>query len=210
MSNYNNFVFYGGWREVLEGYREDFGDEYAKETLWNLMLMATAGDIETDKKSIINFVHGACMPNIEAAQDRYEKAQLGGQKGGRPKLLSDLDEKTIATLRKEGRTAVQIGQILGVSEKTIRRSNGWKEYKTYECAADKTDKTDTKTQKPEIDIDIDIEKEKDKDIENLSTDDMEVYLFEYDCFLRSGKSKAEAKRLALELVNEEINGKTGA
>ena len=59
MSNYNNFVFYGGWREVLEGYREDFGDEYAKETLWNLMLMATAGDIETDKKSIINFVQGA-------------------------------------------------------------------------------------------------------------------------------------------------------
>ena len=207
MSNYNNFVFYGGWREVLEGYREDFGDEYAKETLWNLMLMATAGDIETDKKSIINFVHGACMPNIEAAQDRYEKAQLGGQKGGRPKLLSDLDEKIIATLRKEGRTAVQIGQILGVSEKTIRCSNGWKEYKTYECAADKTDKTDPKTQKPEIDIDI--EKEKDKDIENLSVEDMEVYLFEYDCFLRSGKSKEEAKRLALELVNEEISEKTG-
>ena len=55
----------------------------------------------------------------------------------------------------------------------------------------------------------DIEKEKDKDIENLSTEDMEVYLFEYDCFLRSGKSKEEAKRLALELVNEEINEKTG-
>ena len=50
MSNYNNFVFYGSWREVLEGFREDFGDDYAKETLWNLMLMATAGDIETTKK----------------------------------------------------------------------------------------------------------------------------------------------------------------
>lgn len=198
MSNYNNFVFYGGWREVLEGYREDFGDEYAKETLWNLMLMATAGDIETDKKSIINFVHGACMPNIEAAQDRYEKAQLGGQKGGRPKLLSDLDEKTIAVLRKEGRTAVQIGQILGVSEKTIRRSNGWKEYKTYECAADKTDKTDPKTQNPEIDI----EKEIDKKIEALHLMDKEAFDFEYDCFVQGGLSELEAKKRALEAIDK--------
>ena len=193
MSNYNNFVFYGGWREVLEGYREDFGDEYAKETLWNLMLMATAGDIETDKKSIINFVHGACMPNIEAAQDRYEKAQLGGQKGGRPKLLSDLDEKTIATLRKEGRTAVQIGQILGVSEKTIRRSNGWKEYKTYECAADKTDKTDAKTQNPEIEID--------KEIEALHFMDREAFDFEYECFIQGGLLELEAKKKALEAID---------
>ena len=207
MSNYNNFVFYGSWRETLEGYREDFGEDYAREALWNLMLMATAGDLETDKKSIIGFVQGACMPNIEAAQDRYEKAQQGGQKGGRPKLLSDLDVKTIAAMRQEGRTAVQIGSIFGVSEKTIRRSEGWKNYKEYNAAADKTDKTDTKTHNP--DIDIDIEKEKDKDIENLSTEDMEAYLFEYECFLRSGKSKAEAKRLALELVNEEINEETG-
>ena len=207
MSNYNNFVFYGSWRETLEGYREDFGEDYAREALWNLMLMATAGDLETDKKSIIGFVQGACMPNIEAAQDRYEKAQQGGQKGGRPKLLSDLDVKTIAAMRQEGRTAVQIGSTFGVSEKTIRRSEGWKNYKEYNTAADKTDKTDTKTHNP--DIDIDIEKEKDKDIENLSNENMEVYLFEYECFLRSGKSKAEAKRLALELVNEEINEETG-
>ena len=88
-----------------------------------------------------------------------------------------------------------------------RIRSGFKEKQALK-AADKTDKTDTKTQKPEIDIDIDIEKEKDKDIENLSTEDMEVYLFEYDCFLKSGKSKEEAKKLALELVNEEINEKT--
>lgn len=168
MSNYNNFLFYGSWRETLEGFREDFGDTYAREALWNLMLMATAGDIETDKKSIIGFVQGACMPNIEAAQDRYERAQRGGQKGGRPKLLSTLDEETIASLRKEGRTAVQIGEILGVSEKTIRRSTGWKEYKTLLAQADKTDKTDTKTQNPEKDIDIDKDIEKDKEKANSS------------------------------------------
>lgn len=162
MSNFSNFVFYGSWRDTLEGFREDFGEEYAREALWNLMTMATAGDIETDKKSIIGFVQGACMPNIEAAQDRYEKATTGGQKGGRPKLLSVTDEKVIAEYRKQGYTAVQIGQILGVNEKTIRRTAGWKEYQTYSARADKTDKTDTKTQNPEKDIDI----EKEKDIDN--------------------------------------------
>ena len=204
MSIYNNFVFYGSWREVLEGFREDFGDEYAKETLWNLMLMATAGDIETGKKSIINFVRGACMPNIEAAQDRYEKAQLNGQKGGRPKLLSDLDDMTIAALRKEGRTAIQIGEKYGVSEKTVRRTSGWKNYKTFSAATDKTDKTDPITQNLDIDIDIETDKEKEKDIDKeisqLSFMDRELFNFEYDCFLQQGLSEEGAKRAALRAV----------
>ena len=140
-TNYSNFVFYGSWRDTLEGFKEDFGEEYAREALWNLMLMATAGDIETDKKSIIGFVRGACMPNVEAAQDRYERAQLNGQKGGRPKVLSGVYEQAIAAWRREGYTAVQIGRILSVNEKTVHRTNGWKEYQTYGLA-DKTYKTD--------------------------------------------------------------------
>ena len=30
---YENFVFYGSWRETLEGFLDDFGEEYAKEAL---------------------------------------------------------------------------------------------------------------------------------------------------------------------------------
>ena len=128
MSNYANFLFYGSWRETLEGYREDFGEEYAREALWNLMLMATAGDIETDKKSIIGFVQGACMPNIEAAQDRYERACANGQKGGRPKQLSSLDDVQIATMRKQGVKQIDIAKAFNVSVDTIRRSEGWQNW----------------------------------------------------------------------------------
>lgn len=166
-ANYSNFVFYGSWRDTLEGFKEDFGEEYAREALWNLMLMATAGDIETDKKSIIGFVRGACMPNVEAAQDRYERAQLNGQKGGRPKVLSGVDEQAIAAWRREGYTAVQIGGMLGVNEKTVRRTNGWKEYLTYGLA-DKTDKTDTKTKNPEKEKDIEKEKDNEYCADNLN------------------------------------------
>ena len=55
--------------------------------------------------------------HIAAEQDRYERAQLNGQKGGRPKILSGVDEQAIAAWRREGYTAVQIGDILGVDEK---------------------------------------------------------------------------------------------
>lgn len=89
------------------------------------MLAATGGDIETDKKSIVNFIHGCCLPNIVAARDRYNKAVEGGKKGGRPKKLNEDDEQVIAQLKEEGKTSKEIGQLFGVSDKTIRRSGGW-------------------------------------------------------------------------------------
>lgn len=172
MTDYKNFVFYGSWRSSLEGFKEDFGEEYAKEVLWNLMTAATAGDISTGQKSIIGFVQGACLPNIAAAQERYAHAARGGQNGGRPKLLSPFDDETIATYRANGYTAKRIGEILKVGEKTIRRSRGWQDWKSYiepreieskttaapQRVLDKTDKTATKTQNPDIEKDI----EKDK------------------------------------------------
>ena len=47
MDNYDNFIFYGSWRKVLEGIASSQGEDYAKEVLWNIMLMSTAGDVET-------------------------------------------------------------------------------------------------------------------------------------------------------------------
>lgn len=210
MSSYNNFVFYGSWREVLEGYREDFGDEYAKETLWNLMLMATAGDVETDKKSIINFVRGACMPNIEAAQDRYEKAIKNGAKGGRPKAISENDNKTIASMRFEGKKQIEIARYFNVSCDTIRRSDGWQNWQNYTAKVlqDSFDEKDAKlaklpckTQNPEIEKDIEIEKEIDKKIEALHFMDREAFDFEYNCFIQNGLSESEAKKNALEVID---------
>ena len=87
-ADYENFVFYGGWRDYLEGLYKDVGPEMAYETLWNLMLVGTGSNPETEKRMILGFVNGVCKPAIDAAKDRYERAQLNGQKGGRPKVLS--------------------------------------------------------------------------------------------------------------------------
>jgi hypothetical protein len=68
---YENFVFMGGWRETLEGFEEDFGEEYAREALWNLMLAGTNNDATTDKKSIQGFINGCLVPVIDKAKERH-------------------------------------------------------------------------------------------------------------------------------------------
>ena len=145
MSNYDNFVFYGSWRETLEGFAEDFGKEYAQEALWNLMLSGTAGDMETSKKSIISWVNGSCMDNINSAKDRYAKAVENGKKGGRP---TEVDTKQIAELKAEGLTHNQIATELGCSTKTVQRA---------------LKQVDKSGQNLDIDIDKDIEKDKEKE-----------------------------------------------
>ena len=117
---YDNFVFYGSWRESLEGFREEFGDDYAKEALWNLMLVATAGDIETERKSIIGFINGAVMPNVNKAKDRYAAAVENGKKGGRPKKI---DENKALELKQKGMTNKQVAEVLGCSVSSIEKIN---------------------------------------------------------------------------------------
>ena len=125
MSNYNNFVFYGSWMETLQGFQEEFGDSYAKEALYNLVLAATTGKIETDKKSIVGFINGCCMPLIESARTRYEVARENGAKGGRPKTV---DKDKIIELKITGKyTNEQIARQLNCSTSSVRKV--WTDYR---------------------------------------------------------------------------------
>ena len=178
---YDNFVFYGSWRESLEGFREEFGDDYAKEALWNLMLVATAGDIETERKSIIGFINGAVMPNVNKAKDRYAAAVENGKKGGRPKV--NLNEQEVLEKKKELGTWKETAQFFGVTEQSLKNyRNQWeneKNPKNPNITIIENEKNPKNPKNPntavvknpknpknldiDIDIDIDIEKEKEKE-----------------------------------------------
>lgn len=151
---FDNFVFYGSWRETLEGFKEDFGEEYAREALWNLMLLATAGDVETNKKSILGFLNGSVMPNVNAAKNRYNAAVENGKKGGRPPV--ELDEEEVEAKKKELKTWKAVAAHYGVSEQTLKKKrNEW-----------------TKNVKNPKNLDIDndnyIDKDIDKDIDKVN------------------------------------------
>lgn len=105
------------------------------------------------------------MPNIEAAQSRYERACANGAKGGRPTTLTESDNITIAFMRQQGKKQTEIATAFNVSTDTIRRSNGWKNYETYAATQQNTAKPSSKTQNPDKDIDIENEKEKEKENE---------------------------------------------
>ena len=167
---YDNFVFYGSWRESLEGFREEFGDDYAKEALWNLMLAATAGDIETERKSIIGFINGAVMPNVNKAKDRYAAAIENGKKGGRPKTV---DADKVLELKQEGMTNKQVAERLGCSVSSIEKINAenrknqknQKNQKNSEITVIENQENRKNQKNLDIDIDIDIDIEKEKEIE---------------------------------------------
>ena len=125
---FDNFVFYGSWRETLEGMAEDFGEDYAKEALWNIMTAATAGDITTEKKFIISFISGAVMPNINKAKDRYAAAVENGKKGGRTPIK--LDEQEVMEKKKELKTWKAVADYFKVTEQCLRnKRKEWEKQK---------------------------------------------------------------------------------
>lgn len=113
-NNYENFVFYGSWRTLLEGFPEDI----AKEILWQTMLLGTTGELTTDNPMIQGIVIGAIAPNIKKAKDRYAVAVENGKKGGRKERFS-ADE--IQSLKQQGLTNQQIADKLGCSVSTVEK-----------------------------------------------------------------------------------------
>lgn len=152
MEEYKNFVFYGSWRTLLKG----FDKETAKELLYQIMLVGTGTELETDNEMIRGIVEGAVKPNIKASQQRYEKAVEGGKKGGRKKIELPMEE--IQELLESGRTQKEVAKLYGVSAETIRRR--LKELSPNHKTTKSEDAKPTRSQKEDIDKDIDIEKYK--------------------------------------------------
>ena len=114
--DYDNFVFYGNWRTILEG----FDKETAKDILWQIMLYGTAGEVDTSNPMINGIVMGCCAVGIDKAKDRYANAVDNGKKGGRP---TEIDVEHVQELKKSGLTNKEIATELGCSTRTVERAN---------------------------------------------------------------------------------------
>lgn len=64
MKDYKSFIFQGGWRLFLEGLKEEMGEEYAKELLWNLMTYCTNEEFTSDSIATQKIVRGIAMDPI--------------------------------------------------------------------------------------------------------------------------------------------------
>ena len=157
---YESFVFYGSWKELLKG----FDRETAKELLWDIVNAGVGEPIESENIMIQSIIQGAIIPNIKSAKKRYENAITNGKEGGRPRKEIDIDK--VIELVNQGMTYQEIADIFGVSKNTI--GNRVREHKNQ--------KPKTETNK---NLDIDIEKENyvDVELERNKTNITELFKF---------------------------------
>lgn len=119
MSKYENFVFYGSWKEHLDGLKDLCGEDVAKEVVWQIVNYGTSKEFDTDDQKIINMVNGMCRDLIESAKKRRSASVENGNRGGRPKQFSD-DE--IISLYNKGLSEQDIADKLGCNIRTVQRA----------------------------------------------------------------------------------------
>ena len=119
MTQYENFIFYGSWKEHLNGLKELCGEDVAKEVAWQIISYGTAKEFDTDDQKIINMVNGMCRDLIISAKKRREASIANGKQGGRPKKYSVDD---MLALRDQGLSLQEIADNLGCSVKTVQRT----------------------------------------------------------------------------------------
>lgn len=119
MTQYENFIFYGSWKEHLNGLKQLCGDDVAKDVAWQIINYGTYKDFDTDDQKIIDMVNGMCRDLIDSAKKRREKSAANGRQGGRPTKYSVED---MLDLRSKGLSLQDIADNLGCSVKTVRRA----------------------------------------------------------------------------------------
>ena len=142
MEEYLNFVFYGSWEKILSA----LPLETAKEMLWQIKEIGIGKELNTDDALIKGIIEGTILPNIKAAQRKYETAAENGSKGGRPRL--DIDMERVAALKAQGKSNEEIGRIVGASKTTIQTR--WAEYQA-EPKTKNQERKETETKKEKKD-----------------------------------------------------------
>lgn len=119
MTQYDNFIFYGSWKEHLSGLQQLCGEDVAKEVAWQIINYGTTKEFDTDDQKIIDMVNGMCRDLIDSAKKRREASVSNGKQGGRPKKYSVDD---MIALRDNGLSLQDIADNLGCSVKTVQRA----------------------------------------------------------------------------------------
>lgn len=115
---YENFVFYGSWKEHLDGLQVLCGDDVVKEVVWQIVNYGTTKSFDTEDQKIVNIVNGMCRDLITSAKKRRQASIENGKQGGRPR---EHDHDAIKQMHKDGVAIQVIADTIGCSTRTVKR-----------------------------------------------------------------------------------------
>lgn len=141
MGEFSNFVWYESWWNTILSFDRRLGEEFGNKLIRNIIYYGMTGDFlitedDIDYDMITGYITGSIARNIDNAKNRYEKACAGGEKGGRQKLIGEKENIQIALLKLQGKSQKETAAILGVSDSTIKRSEGWKNPEEFRLKAE--------------------------------------------------------------------------
>lgn len=121
----DTFIMRGEWLDNIETLPLDMQDKVLAE----IVRYGTKKPTKYDDDPIIFSLVNAYKGRIDSTSQDYAKKVEMSKTAGRKKKL---DENKIWLLAKEGKTAQQVADELGVSKSSIDKSEGWKQRKNEE------------------------------------------------------------------------------
>lgn len=113
MCEYRDFLFYGNYRACYELLPIEFKNEFL-----NVLVTYGTEGVLPKTNSYIEALMSSIIPNIDKSCLRYQRAVIGGQKGGRPRQIS---RKAVIILYKQSVKQNEIAEKLSVSSKSVQR-----------------------------------------------------------------------------------------
>ena len=121
----DTFIMRGEWLDNIETLPLDMQDKVLAE----IVRYGTKKPTKYDDDPIIFSLVNAYKGRIDSTVNDYAKKVEMSKTAGRKKKL---DDNKIWSLAKEGKTAQQVADELGVSKSSIDKSEGWKQRKNAE------------------------------------------------------------------------------
>ena len=118
----NTFIMRGEWLQNIAGMPIEMQDKVIAE----IVRYGTGQELIYTNDYVISSIVNMVKGSIDFSIDNYEQKVMNGQKGGRKKKI---DDDQIYELAKNGMTAQEIADELGVSKSSVDKSEGWKRRK---------------------------------------------------------------------------------
>lgn len=121
----DTFIVRGEWLENIETLPLEMQDKVLAE----IVRYGTRKDTQYDDDPVIFSIVNGYKGRIDYDIDNYrEKVEMSKSAGRRKKI----DDNKVWALAKEGKTAQEVADELGVSKSSVDKSEGWKQRKSDE------------------------------------------------------------------------------